>query len=274
MSSVLSRFRHVAAAAFNRLKPSGIGRARHAARARHFGSNWRGAAPGQGPPTPPPPNPLWEYFQANKVGPGVWKWTQYFEAYHRHLARFIGRDVHVVEVGVYSGGSLPMWKSYFGPRCQVTGVDIEPACKAYQGDGTRIVIGDQGSRDFWRAFRSQSPPADVLIDDGGHHPEQQAVTLEEVLPHLRPGGVYLCEDVHGTGNAFAAYAHSLADQLNASNWLPKRPGQAEIVVRATPLQAAVHSVHLYPYLIAIELRESPIGTLEAPKHGTEWQPFL
>ena len=37
----------------------------------------------------------------------------------------------------------------------------------------------------------------------GHTPEQQIVTLEEMLPHLRPGGVYLCEDVHGIHHDFA-----------------------------------------------------------------------
>jgi hypothetical protein len=50
------------------------------------------------------------------------------------------------------------------------------------GANTSIHIGDQGDREFWRAFRERVPPVDVLIDDGGHQPEQQIVTLEEMLP--------------------------------------------------------------------------------------------
>jgi hypothetical protein len=39
----------------------------------------------------------------------------------------------------------------------------------------------------------------------------------QMLPYLRPGGVYLCEDVHGINNRFAAYAHKLADHINAAS---------------------------------------------------------
>lgn len=53
-------------------------------------------------------NPLWEYFQAHKEGRGIFKWEHYFEIYHRHFARFVGRKVNVLEIGVYSGGSLEM----------------------------------------------------------------------------------------------------------------------------------------------------------------------
>ena len=44
----------------------------------------------------------------------IYKWAPYFEIYQRHLAPFRGKPVKVVEIGVYKGGTLPMWKSYFG----------------------------------------------------------------------------------------------------------------------------------------------------------------
>jgi hypothetical protein len=34
--------------------------------------------------------------------------------------------------------------------------------------------------------------------------EQQIATREELLPHLQPGGVFLCEDLHGAYNRFAS----------------------------------------------------------------------
>src|SRR5262249_52626874 len=76
-------------------------------------------------------NPLRAYFDGVKEGSGVWKWLHYFELYDRHLRKFVGRPVTVAEVGVYSGGSLSMWRSYFGSGCQVHGVDIQEECKAY-----------------------------------------------------------------------------------------------------------------------------------------------
>ena len=102
-------------------------------------------------------NPLREYFDSHKTGRGIWKWTHYFEIYHRHFSKFIGREVHVVEVGVFSGGSLDMWKAYFGPRCHVYGVDIEPACKTYEDERTKIFIGRL--RTWWDVWKAEKPAA-------------------------------------------------------------------------------------------------------------------
>ena len=209
-------------------------------------------------------NPLLDYFEGHSSGRGIWKWRHYFEIYERHFRKFVGQEVHLVEVGVYSGGSLDMWKAYFGPRCRVYGVDIEPACKVYEDDRTRIFIGDQSDRSFWRSFQRDVPRVDIVIDDGGHLPEQQIATVEEMLPHLRPGGVYLCEDVAADRNEFAAYIAGFADALNAGG---------EQVGTPTALQRDIHSVHCYPFVVVIEKCALPRDELVAPKRGTEWQPF-
>jgi len=214
--------------------------------------------------------PLRAYFDEVKEGFGVWKWLHYFELYDRHLRKFVGRPVTVAEVGVYSGGSLPMWRSYFGTGCRMHGVDIQEECKTYTNSYTTIHVGDQADREFWKRFRGAVPHVDVFIDDGGHEPEQQMVTLEEMLHHLSPGGVYICEDVHGTGNRFGTFVHSLADELNALNLVP----QQKLASVCTPFQAAINSVHLYPFVVVIEKRDAVLQTLSAPKHGTEWQPFF
>ena len=95
-------------------------------------------------------NPLRAYFDAHREGPGLWKWLHYFDIYDRHFAKFRGREVHVLEIGIYSGGSLAMWKDYFGAEGRIYGVDIEEACRAYEDDVTKVFIGDQADRQFWR----------------------------------------------------------------------------------------------------------------------------
>jgi hypothetical protein len=97
------------------------------------------------------------------------------------------------------------------------------------------------------------------------------VTLEEMLPHLNSGGVYVCEDVNGIHNPFASYVQSLAGNLNAMN--SYAPG-ALAKAKPTPFQTAIHSVHLYPYVAVIEKTDGIFDAFEAPKHGTQWQPFL
>jgi predicted O-methyltransferase YrrM len=223
-----------------------------------------------------PSNPLRDWFNARQVGAGIWKWDHYFDAYHRHFGRFRGQDVHVLEIGIYSGGSLELWRDYFGPKAHIYGVDIEPACKAYAADSVTVFVGDQADRVFWGDVRRQVPALDIVIDDGGHQPVQRVVSLEELLPHLRPGGVYVCEDVRGEHNPFASYAQGMADTLNsmADRVENLADHDRRLVCRATPFQTAVAAVHFYPFLVAVEKTAQPVGEFIAPKHGTEWQPFL
>src|SRR5262249_55001863 len=151
----------------------------------------------------------------------------------------------------------------------VHGIDIEPACKVYEGDAITVHIGDQADRNFWARFKAEVPRVDILIDDGGHTPEQQRITLEEMLPHLSPGGVFICEDIHGAGNPFGAYVRSLSVGLDAF----AREAGDELASAATPLQGAIESISFAPYIVAIERRRAPIQRLSAPRHGTQWQPF-
>jgi hypothetical protein len=42
------------------------------------------------------------------------KWDHYFRVYDRHFAQFQGRAVKFLELGVSQGGSLQIWRKYFG----------------------------------------------------------------------------------------------------------------------------------------------------------------
>jgi hypothetical protein len=220
-------------------------------------------------------NPLRRFFEARTAGPGIWKWEHYFEIYHEHFKMFRGLEVNVLEIGIYSGGSLDMWRDYFGPKARIYGVDIEPACKAYEKQGVKVFIGDQQDRLFWQHFRRDVPQLDIVIDDGGHTPVQQMVTLEETLPHLRPGGVFLCEDVHGEFNRFALYVNGFSQRLNATREFGSFDDDMENGLSSTcnEVQQAVGSIHLYPYVTVIKRRAERMVKLRAPKHGTEWQPW-
>lgn len=244
-------------------------------RGLQYGGAWRRASSPEFNAATIPANPLQTYFEGHTTGHGIWKWEHYLEIYHRHLNRFCGREVHILEIGIYSGGSLEMWREYFGPDCYVYGVDIEEACRVYEDARTKILIGDQGDRVFWQFVREQVPRIDILIDDGGHRTEQQIATLEEMLPHLQPGGVYLCEDILGSPlNQFNAYVSGLMAQFNQFNFGLLADTSQGVVWPATPWQTEIEAAHFYPYVTVIEKRARPALKLAAPKKGTQWQPFL
>jgi hypothetical protein len=219
---------------------------------------------------PTPPGELEQYFDAHTEGPGIFKWRHYFPIYERHLGRFRGEAAHLVEIGVFSGGSLSMWREYLGPRSRVTGIDIQPACKAYEDNGISVVIGDQGDPVFWDRFLTKAGPIDAVVDDGSHNPADQLVTLKALLPRLRPGGVFICEDTINAG--FCRFVDGLSRNLDVVAASRPRP-DGGIQIDTTPFQRSIASVHRYPCVTVIERTQAPVARFEAPRHGTEWQRF-
>jgi len=217
-------------------------------------------------------NDLETYF-ANNTGRLIHKWKHYFEIYDRHFSRFRNTDVHIVEFGVSQGGSLQMWKEYFGPRCKIYGVDINTHCKALEEDQIKIFIGDQGDRKFLKSLAEQIPRIDILIDDGGHTMKQQIYTYEELFPSIDKNGVYLCEDLHtsywpkwGGGykkqGSFIEYSKQFIDAINA--WHSR-----ESKFKVTEFTKTVHSLHYYDSILVIEKRP-----IEEPTHSRTGTPTI
>ena len=105
-------------------------------------------------------NDLDTFFQQHD-GALVHKWHHYFEIYDRHFSRFRGKPITVLEIGVSQGGSLQMWRDYFGKQIQLIGVDINPNCQQLEEPGVRIVIGDQQDRNFLRELAKTLPQVDT-----------------------------------------------------------------------------------------------------------------
>jgi hypothetical protein len=202
---------------------------------------------------------------AHVVGPGIWKWDHFFDIYPRYLDRLRGRSVDLMEVGVYSGGSLQMWKDYLGASSRIYGVDIDPSCVRHEQPGVRIFVGDQGDPAFWAKVRLEVPMLDMLIDDGGHSVEQQIVSFEEMFRHVKPGGFYVCEDLSPD---FEYYLAGMQRQLCEAHVDPQ--GSESVV--AQPLQRIVASIHIYPYLAVIERSETVASTFAASRRGSIWAP--
>lgn len=158
------------------------------------------------------------------------KWSGYFDVYEKHLAKFKGKSPKILEIGVLGGGSIEMWHKYFGPGTFVVGIDIDPNCAQYTYEGdTQIVIGDQGSPEFWKEFLPKYTEFDIVIDDGGHRMDQQLTTLQYVFPHLKEGGVYVVEDTHtsywpnwgggyGQKDTFLNKAKGMTDIMNQQHF--------------------------------------------------------
>lgn len=169
---------------------------------------------------------LVEYFNENQNRNSITKWLHYFDIYEKHFNAFVDKKIKVLEIGVWQGGSLKMWKEYFGKEAQIIGVDINSKCKELEETQIRICIGDQANVDFLNKVIKEEGPFDIIIDDGGHYTHQQIISFNELFYSLNDGGVYLCEDLHTNywkeynggykkPNTFIELTKNLIDELNA-----------------------------------------------------------
>ncbi len=165
----------------------------------------------------------------------------------------------ILEIGVSQGGSLEMWKNYFGNKATIYGIDINPKCLEMEKEGFNIFIGSQSDRKFLKEVKMHIPPIDILIDDGGHTMVQQITSFEELFDCIKDDGIYLCEDLHtsywasfGGGHkrrgSFIEYSKNFIDYLNANH-------SNQMTLKQNKFTNAVDSIHYYDSMLIIEKKK-------------------
>jgi cephalosporin hydroxylase len=169
---------------------------------------------------------LWQDFSTSQQGKVVNKWEQYFPVYERHLSQWRNKSLTFIEVGVSQGGSLQMWRRFFGPMATIIGIDISPSAKKHEEHGINVRIGDQSDPVFLASLVDEFGPPDVVLDDGSHQMEHVKSTFEFFYPKLSKNGIYVVEDAntsydpeYGGGldepSSFINLSKDLIDRLHA-----------------------------------------------------------
>lgn len=186
-------------------------------------------------------------------GRTIWKWVHYLDHYDRHFAAYKG-EPRFLEIGVWKGGSLELWRDYFGPDATIFGIDIDPACAKLVDEPNRVQIGPQGNASFLTSVVLEMGGVDIVLDDGSHRGKDQTASFETLFPLLSDGGLYVIEDLHtsywpgffrggyrrkGTG---IELVKSLVDDMHGA-WHKRR-------------HRDIGAIHLYDSIVFIEKRKS------------------
>ncbi len=101
-----------------------------------------------------------------------------------------------LEIGIYHGGSIRMWRDYF-PNATIHGIDIRQAHINKIKDTERLALHkvDQGSESQLKEYAKEGPWK-VVIDDGSHKSSHQKLTFDVLWDEVEPGGYYVVEDTH------------------------------------------------------------------------------
>lgn len=131
----------------------------------------------------------------------------------------------ILEIGVAQGQSLRLWADYFA-QAAVHGMDInDSSALKLPPERIRTYVGDQSNRaDLTRMIALTGSDFDIIIDDGGHTMRQQQVSLGFLFKHVRPGGLYVIEDLHTSfmsGYSESAQVHTTTLDMFYGFWRHK-----------------------------------------------------
>lgn len=154
----------------------------------------------------------------------IHKWDHYFEIYEKYFSKYRGQKLNILEIGIAHGGSLQLWRKYFGNQINIYAIDINQDCKQFEDATTKIFIGSQSDPKFLKEVIAQLPDLDIVIDDGGHTMTQQKVSFEMLYLKVKEGGLYMVEDTHTSywyefhgglkkPGSFIEYSKNLIDSL-------------------------------------------------------------
>jgi len=173
-----------------------------------------------------------------------------YPALYDQVIQTLPPDPTVLEIGIANGGGLQTWRTIFGPRARIAGIDLNPRAVEMREEGFEVFIADTGEPSTWEALARSFPgTVDLLVDDGGHTNKQQIAALVHGIDLVRDGGWIVIEDVHASfmalfGNPSPFSAAHFLEQVQSdlhrrhprSSVQPRRPklaGRIGQVITAT-----------------------------------------
>ena len=159
------------------------------------------------------------------------KWDTYLDVYEDMFRPIKYQPIDMLEIGVQNGGSLDIWSRYFPAARTLTGCDINPRCGNLKYDDPRVqvIVGNVNEQPVFQQIVARSRSFDVIVDDGSHRSNDVISSFLTYFPLLKPGGVYIMEDMHcayweqfGGGvlneRGTAAFMRRLMDTVNSDHF--------------------------------------------------------
>jgi len=223
-----------------------------------------------------PKSELFDIFAADT---NVHKWHHYFEIYERHFDSYRDRPIRMLEIGVFRGGSLRMWKQYFHPESIIVGVDIDKSCKEQEraDENVFVRIGSQADPEFLARVTEEFGPFDIILDDGSHKTHHQNISFGALFrSSLKDGGCYMVEDMHSnywlktidSEDTFIDLSKQMVDMLHEpyfdrteASFRPEHP-DAVRQMHVSYLSANIFSIAFYDSIVVFDKKKRALPKSE------------
>ena len=216
-------------------------------------------------------------------------WEEYAQHYDDHLISLFERmqnktHFRMLEIGVQSGGSVEIWKSYFAKLdFYYVGMDINPNCKRSENvsENIFIEIGDQADPEKLLQICQRHGPFDFIVDDGGHKYDQFKTSLDTLFTTtacMAQQSLYVIEDLHvmAHGKKYSADSRDISNlpgyvfEKMHFYWFKysRKAGVKELDANDEKWAKLIESISLYDSLMVIT-RGVGSGRLTRIKKGDD-----
>lgn len=122
--------------------------------------------------------------------------SHYLRNYEEYFQPLVDQEVKLLELGVYKGGSLLLWRDFF-TKGFIVGLDLNAVDMHDESGRIRLYQGEQQDTQLLDRIASETAPHgfDIIIDDCSHIGELTRLSFWHLFDnHLKPGGIYVIED--------------------------------------------------------------------------------
>ena len=180
----------------------------------------------------------------------------YFDVYDSHFLSLKNKKLNILEIGVFDGDSLRIWRDYF-PNANICGFDINK--KKFTIKDVDIQVGNQVDTVFLSKLVKKYKYFDIIIDDGSHISYHIIKTFTFLFDYLSENGIYVIEDLHTSyfpryggsrinlkkKNTSMNFIKQLLDSINYENF--NRP-----FYKKNKFDGKINSINLYQNICFIK----------------------
>lgn len=163
----------------------------------------------------------------------------YLNKYEFFLSKWKNKRFNMLELGVFRGASIKMWRDFF-PNATIYAVDVDSEARQYTAENRKVIIADLSL--YKNVSELSVLKSEIIVDDASHMWRHQIMALLVLFDSLPHGGVYIVEDIE---TSFKGYEHSFYNDASITCY-DFLSAVAEVVasgeyLRDTNVSAAVYA---------------------------------
>ncbi len=114
------------------------------------------------------------------------------------------------------GASMRCWRSYFGTEAELHVADIKNSALNLSSEGFNVHVCDLGSTEALQNLATLQ--WDCILDDASHFWIHQKLAFQHLFQSVKPGGIYIVEDLCTSFGAYTADYNPTNDSIDAATY--------------------------------------------------------